>query len=1316
MRTFTYIQSDKGATKARRFWLLASALCLFPGLLAGGTTNIKFPVYFEPEGASYIVHGLKTGARLEEGGTLRLSLPGARSFSLQFAGANRHAEVEATDPLPGRTHYFVGRDPHKWRINVPQYGRVRYRDVYPGIDVVYYTRPGALEYDFVIAPGADPRRIRLAVSGAGALHTENGDLLIDAGGRTVRHARPRIYQETAAGREAIGGRYVIDGHGDVRIQVDSYDTRNPLIVDPMIVYSTLLGGDDVDDIQGLAADEQGNLYVTGSAGSNNFPGSPSPGITTRTRYVTDAYVVKTNSTGTAVVFTAFFGSSRGDDEGTAIALDPAGNIYVTGRTGSSDFPVTSNAVQTKLSSTDAFLVKLDPTGSQLLYSTLLGGSNAEYPQAVAVSSAGHAVVAGYTYSMDFPRTLPGASPGARGYEAFAFRLDTVAGRLVYSLPFGGSSSDQAYGVALDSAGNAYITGTTSSADFPVTANAFQRVFKGNADTFVVKLNPAGNAFIYSTLLGGSNSGATTNVGNAIAVDAAGNAYVTGTTNYPDFPSTTSLTPKPPSVATGAYITKLSADGSALAYSSTIGNDWTYGFALALAPDGQVWIAGTTLSKDFPTITPTQRAWGGGPSDWFLCRVNAAGTALTFSTFIGGMADEGGLMSPRRGGVVVDAAGTVAVAGHTTSADFSTTGDAFQRRYGGYATAFSNAGDGFIVRIDPTRDPAPVVVTAQDRVITTIAGGGTVGGATSGPATQASIGYITAMTLHHSGAVLFASQGCGGATIIGGHVIPGGCWSGPIRSVSPDGFLRVVALAASGAFSSGEDGPALQTVLDAALALATDSAGNIYIAEAAGNFPHNRVWKVDAQGMIRRIAGTGAYGFSGDDGPARDAQLAYPSGLAVDKLGNIYIADHSNGRIRKVAPDGTIKTIAGGGTVSWSNANGISAVQARIDRPTGIALDTTGNIYFLERPNSVGQTIRKVTPNGVITTIAGSDWSGYNGDARPALGARFNFANSLAIAPNGEIYVADTGNNRVRRIDGNGMIWDVAGILAAGSSGDFGPGEQAQLDGPLGIAFDAEGNLYIAESHRVRKLAAPRALPKFDVAGVVTAAGYRPGVIARGSIFTVFGAGIGPAAGLASPGYPLGSWLSDVTVRVQQGSVGVNAIPIYVSAGQINAIMPSDAPLGDVQLQVLYAGFPSATVTMKVVPTNFQFFVANDLSTGIFQTVVSPTNYPLCTRTAPAHPGQIAIAWGTGLGAGSGPDGLSPQGIDLPVDVEVLVGGKSAQVMYKGRAPTFAGVDNVYFVIPSDAPSGCRVPVQVRAGGVDSVPATIAISTGGSCQE
>jgi uncharacterized protein (TIGR03437 family) len=1277
-----------------------------PSLFAAEASNIKLPVYFEPDGDSYIVRGLKTGARLDRGGVLRLSLPHSQSFSLQFAGRNR-AMAEPKDLLPGRTHYFTGRDARKWRTNVPQFGRVLFRNVYPGIDVDFHAEAGALEYDFIVAPGADPRRIRVAISGADALKIDGGDLLIQAGGRWLRHAKPRIYQRTATGQVGVEGRYAILSNGEVRIDLDRYDSTRPLVIDPRIVYSTLLGGDDVDQIRSIAVDSQGNVYVTGSAGSSNFPGSSSPNTRTRTQYASDAYVAKIDPTGSKLLYTAFFGSPSYDDGGTAIAMDAAGNAFVTGTTASPDFPVTSNAVQKK---GEIFLLKLDPSGSKLLYSTLFGGSRHDYAQALAINATGHAVVAGYTGSTDFPKASSMPSPLGGVFDAFVFRVDTTAGRLIYSSAFGGSDYDQAYGVALDAGGNAYVTGSTSSKDFPTSGNAFQKSLKGYQNAFVVKVGPAGNS-MYSTLFGGAAG--YSNEGNAIAVDSAGNAYITGSTNAPDFP-TTALLPgsKTPGGGAEAFITKLNPEGSALQYSSPIGGVWTDGFGIALTPGGEAWVTGTLLHvvsypPDFPMVNPTQRAYGGGYSEGFLCRVDATGTALTFSTFIGGMGEEAG--DSRLGGVALDAAGNVYVAGFSQSADFPATPGSFQPHYGGYTTAASDAGEGFIVKIDPTRDPDPVVVTAGDHVITTIAGGGTLGGATSGPATQAAIGQITAMTLDPSGNVVFASEGCGASSIGGGGtIIPGSCYGGPIRLMGPDGSLHTLT-AADGAIDAGDGGPVSKAYIDTARGLAIDAAGNIYISET----DEKVVWKIGVDGIIHRIAGSGSYGTGGDGGPARNAQLGSPRGLAVDKLGSLYIADFGTGRVRKVAPDGTIVTIAGGGTASFPAANGGQATHASLSRPTALALDDAGNLYIVD-----SCSIFKVTPAGIITTVAGTGVMNrvFNGDGRTAVTATLNYPGGMAFAPNGDLYIADTSNNRVRRITSGGMIWNVAGMLSAGSSGDNGPGELAQLDGPLAIAFDSAGNLYIAENHRIRKLALPRPLPTFDATGVVTSAGFRSGArIAQGSIFTIFGAYMGPVAGMATPGYPLGAWLADVTIVVGQGATSKNAIPIYVSASQVNAIMPSDAPLGDVQLQVLYAGFPTAPVTVKVVPASFQFFLTGDQNAGIFQNVASPTSYLLNTPSAPAQPGEIVIGWGTGLGAGSGPDMLSPQGISLPVDVQVSVGGKPAQVLYKGRAPTFAGVDNIYFVIPSDAPTGCRVPVQVGAGGVDSEPVTLAISTGGPCQ-
>jgi hypothetical protein len=643
------------------------AVPLFSAILLGAPAKVGIepPVYFEPDGAAYLVRGLKTGARLERSGTLRLNLPGAGSFSLQFAGANRHVEAEAAHPLPGRPHYFIGRESRKWRTNVPHYGQVRYRNVYPGIDIVYYAKGDALEYDLVVAPGADPRRIRLRVSGVDRVTTEGDDLVIETGGRKLRQAKPRIYQAAAEGRVEIAGRYAIDSTGGVRIEVGHYDPHRPLVIDPVIVWSTLLGGDKYDYISAVAVDPQGNVYVAGETNSANFPGTPPAGMAAGTRRP-EAYVSKINPAGTAVLFTAYFAARAFYSAGAAaIALDSAGNIYVTGNTGSDDFPVTSNAAQTRLAgNSDAYLLKLDPSGARILYGTFLGGRMHDYPQAVAVNAAGHAVVAGYTWSTDFPVVAAVRSSAAAAPDAFAFRVDTTTGRLIYSSVFGGSGYDQAYGVALDPAGNAYVAGSTGSKDFPVTPNAYQKVLKDRS-AFIVKLNPAGDPFLYATMLG-ENSWA-----NAIAVDAAGNAYVAGGTGSAGFPTTTLLAKK--ENASGPFIAKLTPDGSALVYSSPLGAGHTgevYG--VALTPAGEAWATGPVQTlfdpAAFPTVNPTQRAWGGGGSDWFLFRVNAAGTALAFSTFIGGLGDES-KVNTRLGGLAIDQAGNIYVAGYTASADF-----------------------------------------------------------------------------------------------------------------------------------------------------------------------------------------------------------------------------------------------------------------------------------------------------------------------------------------------------------------------------------------------------------------------------------------------------------------------------------------------------------------------------------------------------------------------------------------------------------------------------------------------------------------------
>jgi len=570
------------------------------------------------------------------------------SLRMSLVGAARKPQVTGLDELPGKANYFIDKDRSKWRTNVPSYAKVQYQDIYPGIDLVYYGNQRQLEYDFVIAPGVNPKKIVLGFKGADKLEIDaEGNLVLHAAGRDIRQHKPIIYQEIDGVRREIAGSYLRKGVNRVGFEVAAYDTSRPLIIDPVVLsYSTYLGGSAGDFGNGIAVDAAGNAYVTGHTASSNFPttaGALQP------NYSGDgAFVAKLNPTGSALVYSTYLSSNGGGNGGIAVdgdgnayvtgvgfvrKLDPTGavlvysflfdglgygiavdadrNAYVTGQTSSPNFPTTKGAFQTTFaggpswSSTDAFLMKLDAIGSTLVYSTYLGGSGADWGYGIVVDASGNAYATGYTSSTDFP-TTPGAFQPTGSGGAFVTKLDPTGAALVYSTYLGGNDA-QGRGIAVDADGNAYVTGVTSSGNFPTTAGAYQVTYGGNqagsgGDAFVTKLDPAGSALVYSTYLGGNGS----DWGNGIAVDAAGNAYVTGTTSWTTFPTTPDAFQPQFGGGSGVngtdgFFTKLNPTGSALVYSTYLGgNDLDSGLGIAVDASGNAYVTGGTNSTNFPT--------------------------------------------------------------------------------------------------------------------------------------------------------------------------------------------------------------------------------------------------------------------------------------------------------------------------------------------------------------------------------------------------------------------------------------------------------------------------------------------------------------------------------------------------------------------------------------------------------------------------------------------------------------------------------------------------------------------------------------------
>ncbi len=559
---------------------------------------------------------------------------GQAVLRMKLVGANPEPRIQGLEELPGKSNYLVGSNPEKWRTNVPTYARVLYTEVYPGVDLVYYGIQGKLEYDFIVAPSANPDTIRLTFEGAEKLDVDaQGDLLLHTQVGPVLFKRPFVYQQTGADSQEIYGSYVVAADRQVSFQLGAYDATRPLIIDPVLVYSTYLGGSGVEAaFSDIAVDPAGNAYVTGVTRLGDFP-TANP-LQQASGGFEDAFVTKLNPTGSALVYSTYLGGSS-IDLGVSIAIDPIGNAYVAGYTASPDFP-TLNALQATLGGgLDAFVAKLTPDGTALEYSTYLGGSGNDPSFDIAVDSAGSAYLTGLTESADFPAANPLQLNCVALRDAFVTKLNPTGSALVFSTYLCGSGNDIGRGIAIDSAGNTYVTGHTGSANFP-TVNPFQPAFAGGIDDgFITKLNPTGSALVYSTYLGGSGFDQL----HGLATDPAGNAYVTGYTGSADFPTVDPLQ-QPALAVTDAVVAELNPAGG-LIYSTYLGGSGTdRGSGIAVDAAGNVYVTGHTESADFPTVNPLQLNYA-GLRDVFVTKFNSTGSSLVYSTYLGGSDDDNG---------------------------------------------------------------------------------------------------------------------------------------------------------------------------------------------------------------------------------------------------------------------------------------------------------------------------------------------------------------------------------------------------------------------------------------------------------------------------------------------------------------------------------------------------------------------------------------------------------------------------------------------------------------------------------------------------
>ncbi len=679
----------------------AAAIAAMPFTLSTAGAPVRFEPK-RPEGSGavqFLGRAPNLTVLLEPGGVTAYLLPAADAGAAHIVRmvavrARPGVTPTAENLLPSATNYLS--DDGALADPLPNYGRVRYSRLYPGIDLTWHSRGGALEYEFSVAPEADPARIRLRIEGARRSYLDAaGDLILETSGGRLRQRRPVAFQERDGRREVVAVGYSLRG-GTLGFRLGQYDREQPLIIDPELSFSSYLGGSGFDAAYGVAVDSSGNIYITGETASADFPapaGSSQP-----VRYNRDVFVTKLSPDGRSVLYTTIL-SGRGNDAGRAIAVDSSGSAYITGSVGDAGFPVTSGALKTSYGgSGDAFIARLDPSG-RLVYSTYLGGGGADVGTGIAIDSTGNAYVTGYTSSLAFPAT-PGAPQSAHHggfYDAFIVKLNSAGAALVYSTLLGGSASDLARAIGVNQSGEACVAGYTESRDLSVR-NAIQAVAGAGGDAIVGCLNAAGNTWNWLTYFGGRGR----DEANALALDASGNVYVTGSTFSDDFRTTAGAFQTSKRAQYDAFAVKLDATGARLLYSTLLGgNGPDTGAAIAIDSAGRATVAGFTASPDFPVRDAWQSAYAGS-YDVFVTRLTADASVHDLSSYFGGSGDD------RLTALALDSTGNAFLTGLTSSASLATTAAAIQAA----APVPYNA---FFARVGANETPVPVSIAPASGV-------------------------------------------------------------------------------------------------------------------------------------------------------------------------------------------------------------------------------------------------------------------------------------------------------------------------------------------------------------------------------------------------------------------------------------------------------------------------------------------------------------------------------------------------------------------------------------------------------------------------
>jgi hypothetical protein len=614
------------------------------------------------------------------------------TLRMHFIGASHDAQGTGLDELAGKSNYFIGNDPKQWHNDISTFGKVKYHDIYKGVDLLYYGTQQQLEYDMIVAPGADVKQIAFGFQedhAAGGnknvtLHVDRNGNLVSSDHRTeVLLRKPTVYQlltnnTGTTEKKVVETNYVVRNGKQVGFAVASYDKTSPLVIDPVVpFYSTYLGGTNNDYGFAIAADANGDAYITGATESLNFPVAGCLQCANAGLY--DVFVTELKPGGVALIYSTYLGG-KGNDLGYGIAVDGAGDTYVTGSTTSKNFPVLG-CVQCVLGGgADAFVTELKPLGAGLVYSTYLGGKGNDYGKAIAIDPAGDAYVTGNTISPNFPVIACLQCVIGGGIDAFVTEVKALGAGLVYSTYLGGVNDDYGYGIAVNANDNAFVTGSTLSPNFPTTPpNCFQCGPQGLSDAFVTHIAPFGASLVNSTYLGGPGN----DYGYAIALADQELVFVTGSTASVAFPVGPCFQCAYGGGASDAFVTKFDPSLVGLIYSSFLGGKETdSGRGIAVDAQMDADVTGSTSSLNFPVVACFQCVRGGG-FDAFVTSVAPPGNALNFSTYLGGKANDYGW------GIAVNTNfNPVAafVTGNTTSVNFPV-GPCFQCASAGLSDAF-----------------------------------------------------------------------------------------------------------------------------------------------------------------------------------------------------------------------------------------------------------------------------------------------------------------------------------------------------------------------------------------------------------------------------------------------------------------------------------------------------------------------------------------------------------------------------------------------------------------------------------------------------